>query len=262
MRALDHQEIEWQFDADDLNPVEDWLEEHPSASGFAILPEATRELSDTYYDTEDWRFYHAGYALRVRRDGKNVEATMKYLAPPEDGGLKRRREISEPLKNGGLKTLMKARGLVGERLRELVGARKLRPLFAVRTRRKTFELRPGGPQGDIRSTEDGSAEEILHRREGSAVLAEVALDESEFSGCGRRASLSRVEVEISDEGVGSYDELAGFVDEMRRSLKLVPTETSKFEVGLSTSGLSPDREPELGSTQRDATLSASEEIGG
>src|SRR3712207_7936934 len=67
MRALDHQEVEWQFDVDDLAPVEDWLKEHPSASGFAILPEATRELSDTYYDTEDWRFYRAGYALRVRR---------------------------------------------------------------------------------------------------------------------------------------------------------------------------------------------------
>ena len=245
MRARDHQEVEWQFDADDLGPVENWLKEHPS--GFSILPEATRELSDTYYDTEDWRFYRAGYALRVRRDGKGVEATMKSLAPPEDGGLKRRREFSESLKNGGLKTLTTARGPVGERLRLLAGMRDLRPLFEVRTRRKTFELRPGVPQGDIRRTED-------------AVLAEVALDESEFSGCGRRVSLTRVEVEISDEGVGSYDEVAGFVDGMRRSLGLVPTETSKFEAGLSASGLSPDGAPELGSTEMDATLSAGEKV--
>ena len=269
MRALDHLEVEWQFDVDDLGPVEDWLKEHPSAPGFAILPEATRELSDTYYDTEDWRFYRAGYALRVRREGKNVEATMKSLTPPEDGGLKRRREISESLRNGGLKTLTTTRGPVGERLRLLAGMRDLRPLFEVRTHRKTFELRPGGPQGDIRRAEEGSAEEItvdvlggLHRHEGSAVLAEVALDESEFSGCGRRASLSRVEVEISDEGVGSYDEVAGFVDGMRRSLELAPTETSKFEAGLSASGLSPDGAPELGSTEIDATLSAGEKIGG
>ena len=246
MRALDHQEVEWQFDADDLGLVEDWLKEHPSASGFAILPGATIELSDTYYDPADWRVSRAGYALRVRRDGKGVEATMKSLAPPEDGGLKRRREISEPLKNEGLKTLTSASGPVGERLRLLADRRDLRPLFEGRTRRKTFELRPGGPQGG------------LHRREGSAVLAEVALDESEFSGCGRRASLSRVEVEISDRGVGSYDEVAGFVDGMRRSLELVPTETSKFEAGLSVSGLSPDRAPELGSTEIDATLSAGE----
>src|SRR3712207_6905174 len=100
MRALDHQEVEWQFDADDLGPVEDWLKEHPSASGFAIHPEATKELTDTYYDTEDWRIYRAGYALRVRRDGKNVEATMKSLDPAEDG-VRRRREISEPLRSAG-----------------------------------------------------------------------------------------------------------------------------------------------------------------
>jgi triphosphatase len=268
MRALDHQEVEWQFDADDLDPVEDWLKEHPSASGFAILPEATRELSDTYYDTEDWRFYRAGYALRVRRDGKGIEATMKSLSPPEDG-LRRRREISEPLRSGGPKTLMKARGPVGERLRALVGTRELRPLFEVRTRRKTFGLGPGGPQGDIRRTEDGSAEEItadvlvgLHRREGSAVLAEVALDESEFLGGGRRASLNRVEVEISDEGAGSYGEVAGFVDGMRGSLELVSAEASKFETGISASGLSPDEAPELGPTEVDASLSAGEKVGG
>ena len=247
MRALDHLEVEWQFDVDDLGPLEDWLEEHPSAPGFAILPEATRELSDTYYDTEDWRFYRAGYALRVRREGKNVEATMKSLTPPEDGGLKRRREISESLRNGGLKTLTTTRGPVGERLRLLAGMRDLRPLFEVRTHRKTFELTVDVLGG-------------LHRREGSAVLAQIALDESEFSGCGRRASLSRVEVEISDKGVGSYDEVAGFVDGMRRSLELVPTETSKFEAGLSASGLSPDGAPELGSTEMDATLSAGEKV--
>ena len=92
-QTLDHQEIEWQFDAD-VGSVEGWLEETPFVSGLRVVPGETKELTDTYYDTEDWRFYRAGYALRVRRDGKRVEATMKSLAPPEDGGLKRRREIS------------------------------------------------------------------------------------------------------------------------------------------------------------------------
>ena len=249
MRALDHQEVEWQFDVDDLGPVEDWLKEHSSISGFAILSKKIRELTDTYYDTEDWRFYRAGYALRIRRDGKKVEATMKSLSPAEDGGLKRRREISEPLKNGGVKTLTTARGPVGERLRLLAGTRDLRPLFEVRTRRKTFELRSGGPQGGI------------HRREGTALLAEVALDESKFSVGGRRASLNRVEVEISDEGAGSYGEVAGFVDGMRGSLELVSAEASKFETGISASGLSPDEAPELGPTEVDASLSADEKVG-
>jgi inorganic triphosphatase YgiF len=95
-QILDHQEIEWQLEADDLESVSSWLEEHPSASGLAVVPGATKELTDTYYDTEDWRLFRAGYALRLRRDGEGAEATMKAIASAEDA-LRRRREISEPL---------------------------------------------------------------------------------------------------------------------------------------------------------------------
>jgi CHAD domain-containing protein len=278
MRALDHQEVEWQFDADDLGPVEDWLKEHSSAAGFAILPEATRELSDTYYDTVDWRFYRAGYALRVRRDGKGVEATMKSLSPAEDG-LRRRREISEPLTSAGPKTLMKARGPVGERLRALVGSRDLRPLFEVRTHRRTFAIRPDGSAdadgssgqivedatGNIRRREETlSADEILvdatggiHRRGSGAALGEVALDSSEISGEAEATRLQRVEVEV-EETSELHDGLGRFVDELRSSQGLRPAGVSKFEAGLSASGLRPDGAPELGSTEIDATLSAGE----
>jgi inorganic triphosphatase YgiF len=86
-QTLDHQEIEWQFHPADPGSVEGWLEENPSVSGLRVVPGEAKELTDTYYDTEDWRFYRAGYALRVRRDGKRVEATMKSLAAPEEGGL-------------------------------------------------------------------------------------------------------------------------------------------------------------------------------
>jgi triphosphatase len=278
MQALDHQEVEWQFDADDLGLVEDWLKEHSSASGFAILPEATKELTDAYYDTVDWRFYRAGYALRVRRDGKGVEATMKSLSPAEDG-LRRRREISEPLRSGGPKTLMKARGPVGERLRALVGSRDLRPLFEVRTHRRTFAIRPDGSvdadgsssqivedaTGNIRRREETlSADEILvdatggiHRRGSGAALGEVALDSSEISGGAEATRLQRVEVEV-EETSELHDEVGRFVDELRGSQGLRPAGVSKFEAGLSASGLRPEGAPELGSTEIDATLSAGE----
>jgi CHAD domain-containing protein len=279
-RILDHQEIEWQFDAPDLGSVNGWLEGQSSAFGLAVVPAETKQLVDTYYDTQDWRFYRAGYALRVRRDGRRVEATMKSLAPPEDGGLKRRREISEPLRSGGLKPLTTARGPVGERLRLLTGMQDLRRLFEVRTRRKAFELRPEaegpdslsgevvvGPEGDIRRKEDHSvsAEEVtvdtlggIHRSDGGAVLAEISLDESEFSGDGERVSLNRIEVEVADENAGSYGGVAGFVDGMRGSLGLRPTETSKFGAGLAVAGLSPTVAPDFGSTEVDGSMSADE----
>ena len=278
-QTLDHQEIEWQFDAD-VGSVEGWLEETPSVSGLRVVPGETKELTDTYYDTEDWRFYRAGYALRVRRDGKRVEATMKSLAPPEDGGLKKRREISEPLRSDSPRPLKSARGPVGERLRLLAGARDLRPLFGVRTRRRIFELRPEagepedsdgevvvGPEGDIRRKEDGSeetsAEDItvdalggIHGRERGPVLAEISLDESEFSTDKGETSLSRVEVEVADSG--SYDGVSDFVGELQSSLELRPTGLSKFRTGLAAAGLSPAGAPDLGPTEIDTSMTTGE----
>src|SRR5918999_1512977 len=126
--ASDHQEIEWQFDASELEPIEGWLDQHDSgSSGLLIAPESTVEITDTYYDTDDWRFYRAGYALRVRNTDGAVEATMKSLTPVE-GSLRRRREISEPLSDDRRSTLRKASGPVGGRIRPLVGGRELRPL--------------------------------------------------------------------------------------------------------------------------------------
>src|SRR5215207_1944791 len=122
--ATDHQEIEWQFDASDLEPVEGWLDQHNSGSpGLLIAPESTLEITDTYYDTDDWRFYRAGYALRVRNTDGAVEATMKSLTPAE-GSLRRRREISKPLEDDKPSTLKQAGGSSANDLeRSSAGAR-------------------------------------------------------------------------------------------------------------------------------------------
>src|SRR5215213_1635673 len=96
--ATDHQEVEWQFDAGEFESVETWLGRHDSGASGLVAPESTVEIADTYYDTDDWRFYRACYALRVRNTGGEVEATMKSLTPAE-GSLRRRREISEPLED-------------------------------------------------------------------------------------------------------------------------------------------------------------------
>ena len=78
--ATDHREIEWQFDADDLEPVEGWLGQHASgSSGLAVAPDSTVGITDSYYDTDDWRLYRAGYALRVRETDDEVEATLTEL---------------------------------------------------------------------------------------------------------------------------------------------------------------------------------------
>jgi triphosphatase len=267
--GTDQQEIEWQYDAEELGPVEEWIGERggdPGGSGLTVAKGPTKELADTYYDTEDWGLYRAGYALRVRQgtSGKRLEATMKALTSAgADSNLRRRREISEPLKGGGTEAFFETSGPVGERLRALVGAREMRPIFEVRTRRRTFDLlrldeRTGdGPPGIV---EDASGD---IRPDKSAVrVGEVALDASEIplDDGGEPARLARVEIEVdasvADDATGL---LEGFVEAMGEALDLRPATISKYEAGLFATGQSPRGDLEdLGSDSVDDSLSVEE----
>jgi CHAD domain-containing protein len=255
-RVPDHEEIEWQLEAVELALVDNWLKEHPSAAGVAVVPGRASELADVYYDTEDWRLYRAGYAMRVRNtDGQSAEATMKALSPAE-GGLRRRREISEPIE--GVETLKGIPGPVGDRVRRLAGTADLCPLFEVRTHRRTYALRTGTPSsGEI--VEDGSGNIRRQNSEQDAiVVAEIALDESEiFANGGASTHLSRVEVEVGSDAA-IHDGVGDFVQVLKEALKLRATRRSKFSTGLSVAGLSPAVAPDLGPTKIDATLSAGE----
>jgi triphosphatase len=240
--ATDHQEIEWQFDADELELVEGWLDQHYSgSSGLIVVSESTLEITDTYYDTDDWRFYRAGYALRVRNTDDEVEATMKSLTPAE-GSLRRRREISEPLSDDKPSTLKEAGGAVGGRIRPLVGGRELRPLFTIETRRQGFALL-------LESSADGNQDTVR--------IGEISLDISEIPRGEEKASLTRVEVEAGI-GMAPTPDLPGFVDEMQSALDLAPASTSKYETGLYASGLNPEGNSDLGPTHIDPSMSVGE----
>ena len=208
----DHQEIEWQFDALDVRPVGRWLENGAGEQNLFVSAGETREISDTYLDTEDWRIYRAGYALRIRRTkGKSKpEATMKSLVS-EDAtpGLKSRREISEPLDNPESEALEAASGPVGERVQALAGPKALRPLFEVETHRSAYSI-------------------IL---DGSWV-GEIALDETTIplEEGAEPVRLRRVEVEVEPEEVLR---LEPFVERLKRECRLTPATASKYESGLS-----------------------------
>jgi len=237
--VTDHQEIEWQFDADDLRPVEDWLGRFdPGSSGLVVAPETTLEITDTYYDTADWRFYRAGYALRVRSTNGEVEATMKSLTPAE-GSLRRRREISEPLEDDKPATLKQTEGPVGGRSRALVGGREMRPLFRLETSRKGFGL----------LSEDSTDRNVR--------IGEISLDASQIPLGQEPTSMTRIEIE-AEIGKAPTPQLQGFVEEMQSALELAPASTSKYETGLYASGLNPEGDAALGPTCVDASMSLGE----
>jgi len=59
-------EIEWQFDALDLRPVERWLATLPTLAvetddggTVTALARTPRRLTDSYLDTDDWRIARA-----------------------------------------------------------------------------------------------------------------------------------------------------------------------------------------------------------
>jgi inorganic triphosphatase YgiF len=248
--GTDYQEIEWQYDAPGgLERVEEWLggrkgSGDPDKPGLAVFRGSSKELVDTYYDTEDWRLYRAGYALRIRRKapGESPEATMKSLVSASGtiGNLRKWREISEPLKSDKADALSTAPGTVGVRLRTLVGSREVRRIFEVRTQRQTFDLMLEGQRL-------ADPEKVLAGGSTGAVrVGEVALDRSEISlGAGTEpARLVRVEVEVDASATTASPELEGFVKEMEEALGLRPTTTSKYEAGLFATEQGPNSHSE------------------
>lgn len=239
-------EIEWQFDALDLRPVERWLADVPVLSEFDVgqqrdasraapsvsaEPLSARRLLDAYLDTDDWRIGRSGFVLRVRRRAGGAEVTLKDQSPAT-GGLRRRLEVTEALPPGGIEALG-ADGPVGWRLHALVGNRTLRQVLEVRTRRRPFALRICGGQ-----------------------VAEVALDDTviEVTDSAQPVRLRRVEVEVD---APSVERLLPLVARLRADCGLQPASLSKFEAGLLASGLRIPGEPDLGPT----TLPALPSIG-
>jgi CHAD domain-containing protein len=175
-KGTDQLEIEWRFDAPDLAAAASWLAgRDPASSNVTVAEGKTKGLSDTYHDTRDWRVYRAGYALRVREGegpAGGFEVTFKSLAS-EDGpkGESKRREVTETHRGnarGAIEVLRGSRGPAGELLRTFAGVREAPPIFALRNRRRTFDLvlHEDAPEngglvvdalGDIRERGSGAA---------------------------------------------------------------------------------------------------------
>ena len=225
-------EIEWQFDAFDLRPVERWLAALPTLAvetgdggTVTALARTPRRLVDSYLDTDDWRIARAGFVVRTRRRGRHDEITLKDTRPAEGSGLRQRLEVTEVLPTSGLVAALGADGPVGRRLRAIVGGRRLREVLQVRTRRRPFALRVGGVDA-----------------------AEVALDDTMIvvGGGQRPTQLRRVEVEVQAEWL---DALEPIVEQLRATCGLQPARLSKFEAGLLAMGQEIPGSPDLGPTE-------------
>ncbi|HEX5458755.1 MAG TPA: CHAD domain-containing protein [Steroidobacteraceae bacterium] len=218
-RGGEAREVEWQLTAPDLGAVRRWLERHSLLDHVRIEPLPAQQLHDTYLDTEDWRVFRAGFALRLRDKDGHVEATLKGLRSARED-VADRREITEPLSTGTAKALIRATGPVGSRVRDVAGIKPLRTLFDVRTSRQRFAVRSGN---------------------GAAILGEIALDEARFSrGQHHRRPLVLTRVELEAAGPDSVP-LEQLVQRLRTECELHPARENKFAVGLRSASLEPPR---------------------
>ena len=119
-------EIEWQFEAPDLEAVERWVEQASPVEGVTITPSDGDDHLDTYLDTGDGRLDHAGYSVRLRRrPGRPSVATLKSLGSAQPDSPLVRLELEEELEADEPAAVTRAPGPVGERVRDLIGSDEL-----------------------------------------------------------------------------------------------------------------------------------------
>jgi CHAD domain-containing protein len=230
-REPEPNEIEWQFDALDLRPVERWL---AALSTLSVEPyeqttitastQAPQRFVDSYLDTDDWRMANAGFVVRTRRHGRRDEITLENAPWAQTDGLRQPLEAREELPASGVGDIGPD-GPVGRRLHALAGKKPIRPVLSIRTRRRSFAL-----------CIDGSD------------AAEVALDDTEILvGNGERPmQLRRVAVRVFHEWM---DALGPLVLQLRTACGLQPARLSAFEAGLLARGVVIPGPPDLGSTE-------------
>jgi CHAD domain-containing protein len=227
-------ELEWQFDAADLEAVRRWLTEHANGHGaFSVATAGAALQNDVYLDTADRRFARAGYALRIRRleESGDTEATLKEVGGSSDAtpGLRSRQELSVRLEAADPALLVAAGGPVGERVRALAGQKPLQALFEVSTNRQLLLLAAPGSSG------------------------EIALDETSIQPPqgGAPAQLRRVEIEVPEKSVRAF---RSFVEELQAACALQPAELSKYDAGLISAGIAPPAQEDFGPTEIDPEM--------
>jgi inorganic triphosphatase YgiF len=206
-------EIEWQFDVRDLGAFRRWLVS-ADFDAWSVASTGVHRLRDAYLDSADWCVWRSGYALRMRRSGDDIEATLKALARERKGdGAAVRRELTSQVRDARAESLVRGRTLVGRRVRRIVGERALRRLFGLRTRREVFVVRHRG-----------------------RVVGELALDRTDIAARARIRRLLRIEIEVK---AGAPALVATFAATVRRRRHLTRTRRSKFAEGLAGSCLRP-----------------------
>ena len=240
----DGREVEWQLASTDLASVRRWLENHATIDGLVVEPRSTLKIFDTYFDTDDWRIFRAGFALRIRSEDGKSEATLKSLRSNSDE-MADRREVSESIEDSAsdptgasantssTASILRSKGPVGVRVHAVSGSHSLQPLFEIHTSRQRF---------------------AIHAPNDEEPLGEIALDDTVIARPHGQpqTSIQRVEVEALTD---AHESLKTLVNALRDGCSLASASDSKFVEGLRCVGLAPAPAPEFMPSTVDGSMS-------
>lgn len=181
---------------------------------FRLKPRGVAHLYSLYLDTRNFALARAGVALRLRRSGRNWEATAKWRGRV-DGALHQRPELTVALPGDPAMPFTLPDGPLRTQLTAVVLGRRLAPIVITEVRRQLRDVLPGHATG-------------------GESLAELALDTVELhKPDGEPAGATYYEVEI-EQRAGRTRDLKALASALQHGVGLVPSSASKFERGLKT----------------------------
>ena len=170
--------------------------------------EETVPMKSVYYDTEEGRLQKDGIAMRVRKEGEKLVATLKWNGKSKDG-LYKREEINIPVSDEN--SLMNADIEIFEQsqmyqvLKDLTKGRKLVPIMDMEFDRRQIRLDTGNS------------------------ISELSIDNGIINCGGKQAEIQEMEIELYS---GDCDDMEAIGDKLAEKYSLQKGERSKFKQGL------------------------------
>jgi inorganic triphosphatase YgiF len=164
----------------------------------------TLALKAVYYDTDRWALREAGYVLRVRREGKRFEQTIKGV---NAASVATRLEVNVPVPAQAPDIQAIPDAALKRRLSRLIGGDELKPVFSIEMQRTKLLL--------------------VSRRE---TMLEAAFDTGVIRSGKARAPISEFELELVK---GEPDALIASARELTGGLPLTISLQSKSERGYA-----------------------------
>ncbi|MCX7706959.1 MAG: CHAD domain-containing protein [Anaerolineae bacterium] len=177
-------------------------------AGYALIPTASAQVADRYFDTADGRLLAAGYACRLRSEGASALATLKGLGGAQ-GALHHRDEQEVQLTAWTPEVAAWPPSPARDLALALSRGAPLQPLFDLEQRRTRADV-----------------------VDGSRRVAELSLD-AVRAVIGRRPALY-YELEVELKAEGTEEDLARLAQALSTEYGLKPEPRSKFERALET----------------------------